>query len=60
VHINYEFKNPRNPRKSNGMDPEYLAKIEEEKRLEEERIKNLEKPGILSLGDSDTISSVFQ
>ena len=60
VHINYEFKNPRNPRKSDGMDPEYLAKLQEEKRLEEERIKNLEKPGMLSLGDNNTISSVFQ
>jgi hypothetical protein len=28
--------------------------------LEEERIKNLEKPGMLSLGDNNTISSVFQ
>jgi hypothetical protein len=42
------------------MDPEYLAKVKEEKRLEEERIRNLEKPGIVSLGDNNTISSVFQ
>ena len=60
IYLNYEFENPRNLRKADWMDPEYLAKVKEEKRLEEERIRNLEKPGIVSLGDNNTISSVFQ
>jgi len=60
IHINYEFENPRNLRKSDWMNSEYLAKIKQEKKLEEENFRNLEKPGIVSLGDNDTISSVFQ
>ena len=40
VYINYEFENPKILRKSDGMDPKYLAKLEqekEEKRLEQEK-----------------------
>jgi hypothetical protein len=39
IHVNPEFENPRNLRKSLGIDPEYLAKLEEEKKIEEEKIK---------------------
>ncbi len=31
IHINYEFENPKTLRKSDGMDPKYLAKLEQEK-----------------------------
>ena len=40
VHLNYEFENPKTLRKSDGMDPKYLAKLEQEKekkRLEQEK-----------------------
>ena len=76
IHINYEFENPKTLRKADWIDTEYLAKIEEEKRLEQERIeeeKRLEKERLeeeklreqerakkLALKDEDTISSVFQ
>jgi hypothetical protein len=43
VHINYEFENPRTLRESDGMDPEYLARLKQEKKLEKERLKNQEK-----------------
>ena len=59
IHINYEFENPRNLRKSDWMSSEYLAKIEQEKKLKDEKIRNLEKPWIVSLSDNDSISSVF-
>ena len=36
INLNYEFKNPNWLKKSNGMDPEYLAKIETEKKELEE------------------------
>ncbi len=67
IHLNYEFENPKALRKSNGMDPEYLAKLEQEKRekkLEEEKIRKQEKvytwPNIIALKNEDSISSVFQ
>ena len=63
IHIYPGFANPKNLRKSNGLDLEYLAKLEEEKVLEQERLKAQEKvytwPSVISLND-DTISSVFQ
>ena len=31
IYINYEFENPKTLRKSDGMDPKYLAKLEQEK-----------------------------
>ena len=67
IHINYEFASPKNLRKSNGMDPEYLAKLNQEKKereLEKERLKKQEKtytwPSIIGLKNEDSISSVFQ
>ena len=64
IYLNYEFENPRSLRKSDGMDPEYLAKLEEEKKLEQKRLKNQEKiytwSNIIALKNEDSISSVFQ
>ena len=62
IHINYVFQNPNNLRKSDGMDPEYLAKLEEEKKLEEQaklaeqtRLK-ASWPNIIPLKDDDIVS----
>ena len=64
VHINYEFENPRTLRESDGMDPEYLARLKQEKKLEKERLKNQEKvytwPNLIALDKEDSISSVFK
>ena len=75
IHINYEFENPKTLRKSDGMDPKYLAKLEKvkKKKLEQERIekKNEEEkkkkeekvytwPNIVAIKDNDSISSMFQ
>jgi len=36
--LNYEFKNPKTLRQGDGMTPEYLAKLEQEKKkIEEDR-----------------------
>jgi hypothetical protein len=43
IHIYPGFANPKNLRKSDGLDLEYLAKLEEEKVLEQERLKAQEK-----------------
>ena len=55
------FENPRKLRESNGLDLEYLAKIEE-KFLEQEKKSTQEKfytwPNMIALND-ETISSVF-
>jgi len=63
IHIYPGFENPKNLRRSNGLDLEYIAKLEEEKVLEQERLKAQEKvytwPSLISMND-DTISSVFQ
>ena len=63
IHLNYEFEAPKEMRKSDWIDPKYLAKVEREKKLEKEKLKNQEKvytwPSFLSLDDSDSISSVF-
>ena len=64
IHINYEFENPKNLRKSNGIDSEYLAKIEQEKKSEEEKLKKKENiytwPSIINLENGDSISSVLK
>ncbi len=63
IRINYEFNNPKSLRKSVGIDYEYLAQLENEKKLNDEKLK--EKMEVYSwinsiaLNDSDTISSVF-
>ena len=70
IHINYEFENPSILRESDGMNPEYLVRLEQKKKREEERKKREEEknkreevvytwPSIISLKDS-TISSVFE
>ena len=70
IHINYEFENPSILRESDGMNPEYLVRLEQKKKREEERkMREEEKnkreevvytwPSIISLKDS-TISSVFE
>ena len=61
VHLNYEFKNPRSLSKSDWMTPEYLAKIEQEKReLEEERRRHVYTwPNIISVDDKNSISNFF-
>ena len=59
IHINYEFENPRNLRESNWVDRKYLAKLEEERKLEEENIKTQGNPSDKVFAD-DTIISAFQ
>ncbi len=66
IHLNYEFENKNVLRKSDGMDPKYVAKLEQEKRLEKESLKNENKEkiytwsSIVALGGDDIISSMFQ
>ncbi len=60
IHINYEFENPRNLRKSNWVDREYIAKLEQEKKIENEKLKEQERLDNHTLNDSDSISSIFQ
>ena len=43
IRINPEFKNPKNLRKSEGINPEYLAKLKQKKDLNKEKNKNNEK-----------------
>ena len=43
IQINPEFKNPKSLRKSDGINPEYLAKLKQEKDLNREKNKNQEK-----------------
>ena len=55
------FRSPRNLRNSDGIDPEYLARLEEEK-IQQEEVKRLEeerKKIELALKD-DSISKVFR
>ena len=63
IHINYEFKNPKTLRKSVGIDYKYLAQLENEKKLNDEKLKEKMEVyswiNIIALNDSDTISSVF-
>lgn len=56
VRIYPGFENPKNLRASNGVDLEYLAKLEEERKAQE---KVYTWPSLISMND-DTISSVFQ
>lgn len=58
IHINQEFKDPQTLRKSAGVDEEFLAKIEQERRLEMEK-QSYTWPSIISIND-DTIFGVFQ
>ena len=69
INLNYEFKEPKNLRKGDWMTPEYLAKLEQEKkeleeekrRLEEERKRQVYTwPNIISVDDKNSISSFFQ
>ena len=64
IRINPEFKNPKNLRKSEGINSEYLAKLKQKKDLNKEKNKNNEKvytwPSFLNLHENDSISSVFQ
>ena len=62
VHLNYEFKNPKSLSESNGMDPAYLAKLEQERQeLEEQRRKQVYTwPNIVSVDDKNPISSFFK
>ena len=39
IRINYEFNNPKSLRKSVGIDYEYLAQLENEKKLNDEKLK---------------------
>ena len=63
IRINYEFNNPKSLRKSVGIDYEYLAQLENEKKLNDEKLKEKMEVyswiNIIALNDSDTISSVF-
>ena len=64
IQINPEFKNPKSLRKSDGINPEYLAKLKQEKDLNKEKNKNQEKiytwPSIVNFDENNSISSVFQ
>ena len=62
IHLNYEFKNPKKLHKSNGMDPKYLAKLEQEKKeLDEQRKRQVYTwPNIISVDNKNSISSFFQ
>jgi hypothetical protein len=39
IRINYEFNNPKSLRKSVGINYEYLAQLENEKKLNDEKLK---------------------
>ena len=61
IRINPEFENSKNLRKSNGVDKKYLAKLEKEKKLEEEKIKAQEnKHESNKIYEDNTILSAFQ
>ena len=59
INLNYEFKNPKTLKNSSGMDPEYLAKLEQErKELEEEKKRQVYTwPNIISVDKNNSISS---
>ena len=59
IRINPEFQNPINLSKGKGVDKKYLAKLEREKKLEEERIYNQEKLHNRTF-ENDTILSAFE
>ena len=61
IHLNYDFKEPKNLRSSNWMDPQYLAKLEQErKEIEEQRKRQVYTwPSIISVDDKNSISSFF-
>ena len=64
IHLNYEFENPKELRKSDWIDSRYVAKLKKEKELEKKKKKDQEKvytwPSFLDLDDNDSISSVFE
>lgn len=64
IQINPEFKNPKNLRKSDWINPEYLAKLEQKKNLDKEKNGNQEKiytwPSIVNFDENNSITSVFQ
>ncbi len=62
IHLNYEFKDPKTLRQWDGLTPEYLAKLEQEKKkLEEDRRKQVYTwPSIISVNDKNSISNFFK
>lgn len=61
IHMYLWFKNPESLHESDGMDPEYLAKLEQE-RLEQEALKKSKTytwPNIISLDNNNTVSSIL-
>lgn len=62
VHLNYSFKEPKILCKSAGMDPEYLAKLEQErKKLEEDRRRQVYTwPNIVHVDKNNSISNFFK
>lgn len=62
IHLNYEFKDPKTLRQGDGLTPEYLAKLEQEKKkLEEDRRKQVYTwPSIISVNDKNSISNFFK
>lgn len=62
VHLNFAFKEPKTLSKSDGMDPEYLAKLEQErKKLEEDRRRQVYTwPNIVHVDKQNSISNFFK
>ena len=62
VHLNYEFKDPKTLRQSDGMTPEYLAKLEQEKKkLEEDRKRQVYTwPNIISVDNKNSITNFLK
>ena len=62
IHLNYEFKDPQTLRQWDGLTPEYLAKLEQEKKkLEEDRRRQVYTwPSIISVDKNNSISNFFK
>ena len=61
IHMYLWFKNPKSLHESDGIDSEYLAKLEQE-RLEQETLKKNKTytwPNIISLDNNNTVSSIL-
>ncbi len=62
VHLNFAFKEPKMLSKSDGMDSEYLVKLEQErKKIEEDRRRQIYTwPNIVHIDDKNSISNFFK